>query len=34
MFREYVAPNQDPITVFLRAYHGFLDALNRSAGWR
>jgi hypothetical protein len=28
VFREYVAPNQDPGTVFLRAYHGFLDALN------
>ena len=28
LFRDYVAPNQDPATVFLRAYHRFLDALN------
>jgi hypothetical protein len=28
LFGDYVAPNQDPATVFLRAYHRFLDALN------
>ena len=28
VFRDYIAPNQDPGTVFLCAYHRFLDALN------
>ena len=28
LFRDYVAPNQDPGTVFLRSYYRFLDALN------
>jgi predicted lipid carrier protein YhbT len=28
LFRDYVAPNQDAGTVFLRSYYRFLDALN------
>ncbi len=28
LFRDYVAPDQDPGTVFLRSYYRFLDALN------
>ena len=28
LFRDYVAPNQDPATVFLCAYYRFLDALS------
>ena len=28
LFRDYIAPNQDPGTVFLCAYHRFLDAMN------
>ena len=27
-FRDYLAPNQDPGTVFLGAYHRFVDATN------
>jgi hypothetical protein len=28
LFRDYIAPNQDPGTVFLCAYHRYLDAAN------
>ena len=28
LFRDYIAPNQDPGTVFLRAYRRYLDTLN------
>src|SRR5262249_9206501 len=28
IFRDYLAPNQDSGTVFLRAYYRFLDAVN------
>ena len=28
IFRDYISPNQDSGTVFLRAYYRFLDALN------
>jgi hypothetical protein len=28
IFRDYLAPNQDSATVFLRSYYRFLDALN------